>query len=44
MRSLHGMHMHGFPNLFLVTPTHGANLISNIPHNIAESAATIAAA
>lgn len=43
MRSLHGMHMHGFPNLFLVTPTQGGNLISNIPHNITESATTIAA-
>ena len=43
MQSLHGMHVHGFPNLFLVQPAQGANLISNIPHNLSEAAATIAA-
>jgi cyclohexanone monooxygenase len=43
MRSLHGMHVHGFPNLFFVQPAQGANLISNIPHNLTEAAATIAA-
>ena len=43
MRSKHGIHVHGFPNLFLVTPTQGANLISNIPHNLTESGRTIAA-
>lgn len=42
MRSKHGMHVHGFPNAFLVTPTQGANLISNITHNIVDSAVTIA--
>ena len=42
MRSLHGTHVHGFPNLFLVQPAQGANLISNIPHNLSESARTIA--
>ena len=42
MRSLHGTHVHGFPNLFLVQPFQGANLISNIPHNLYESARTIA--
>lgn len=42
MRSLHGIHVHGFPNLFLVQPTQGANLISNVPHNLTESAHTIA--
>jgi cyclohexanone monooxygenase len=42
MRTLHGMHVHGFPNLFVVQPTQGANLISNIPHNLLESARTIA--
>ena len=42
MRSKHGIHMHGFPNAFLVTPTQGANLISNVPHNLVESAQTIA--
>jgi cation diffusion facilitator CzcD-associated flavoprotein CzcO len=43
MRSKHGIHVHGFPNLFLVQPTQGANLISNVPHNLGESAKTIAA-
>ncbi|MBI2709650.1 MAG: NAD(P)/FAD-dependent oxidoreductase [Actinobacteria bacterium] len=43
MRSLHGIHVHGFPNAFLVQPTQGANLISNVPHNLTESGRTIAA-
>jgi cyclohexanone monooxygenase len=43
MRSLHGMHVHGFPNLYIVQPTQGANLISNVPHNFSESARSIAA-
>jgi cation diffusion facilitator CzcD-associated flavoprotein CzcO len=43
MSSLHGIHMQGFPNLFMVQPTHGANLISNIPHNLIERGNTIAA-
>ncbi len=42
MRTLHGIHVHGFPNLFIVQPTQGANLISNIPHNLTESGRTIA--
>jgi cation diffusion facilitator CzcD-associated flavoprotein CzcO len=43
MRSLHGTHVHGFPNLFLVQQAQGANLISNIPHNLTEAAKTVAA-
>ncbi|MEN8722357.1 MAG: NAD(P)/FAD-dependent oxidoreductase [Alphaproteobacteria bacterium] len=43
MRTKHGIHMHGFPNAFIVQPTQGANLISNVPHNIADSGLTIAA-
>ena len=43
MRSLHGIHVHGFPNAFLVQPAQGANLISNVPHNLTEAASTIAA-
>jgi cation diffusion facilitator CzcD-associated flavoprotein CzcO len=43
MRSLHGIHLHGFPNLFIVGPTQGANLISNITHNLTEAGTTIAA-
>jgi cation diffusion facilitator CzcD-associated flavoprotein CzcO len=42
MRTLHGIHVHGFPNAFFVQPTHGANLISNIPHNLVEAGKTIA--
>jgi len=42
MRTLHGIHVHGFPNAFFVQPAQGANLISNVPHNLAEAAHTIA--
>ena len=42
MRSLHGIHVREFPNLFIVGPTQGANLISNITHNLVEAATTIA--
>jgi cyclohexanone monooxygenase len=34
--------VHGFPNLFFVQPTQGANLISNVPHNLTEAAKTVA--
>ncbi|MEM1332200.1 MAG: NAD(P)/FAD-dependent oxidoreductase, partial [Actinomycetota bacterium] len=43
MRSLHGIHVHGFPNLYVVGPAQGANLISNVPHNLVERARTITA-
>ena len=43
MRSKHGVHVLGFPNAFFVQPTQGANLISNVPHNLTESGKTIAA-
>ena len=42
MRTKHGIHVHGFPNAFIVQPTQGANLISNIPHNLTEAGKTIA--
>jgi cation diffusion facilitator CzcD-associated flavoprotein CzcO len=42
MRTKRGIHVHGFPNLFIVQPTQGANLISNVPHNLTESGRTIA--
>jgi cyclohexanone monooxygenase len=42
MRTQHGIHVHGFPNLFLVQMTQGANLISNVPHNLTDAAKTIA--
>ncbi|MBI1261889.1 MAG: NAD(P)-binding protein [Rhizobiales bacterium] len=43
MKTKHGIHVHGFPNAFIVQPTQGANLISNVPHNLTEAGATIAA-
>jgi len=43
MRTKHGIHCHGFPNAFIVQPTQGANLISNVPHNIMDSGRTISA-
>jgi len=42
MVSLHGIHVHGFPNAFVVGPSQGANLISNVPHNLVEAGTTIA--
>ena len=43
MRSLHGIHVHGFPNLFIVGFSQGANQIANVPHNYVENGLTIAA-
>jgi cation diffusion facilitator CzcD-associated flavoprotein CzcO len=43
MHSVHGMNVHGFPNLFIVGPSQGANLISNITQNLTEAGSTIAA-
>jgi len=43
MRTKHGIHVHGFPNLFIEGPAQGANLISNVTHNLVESGRTIAA-
>ena len=42
MRTKHGIHVHGFPNVFFVQPTQGANLNANVPHNLTEAARTIA--
>ncbi len=41
MRTLHGNHIHGFPNLFVIGMSQGANLISNITHNLTDNAVTI---
>ncbi len=41
MQTLHGLHVHGFPNAFIVQPSQAANLISNVPHNIVDHANTI---
>ena len=43
MKTKHGIHVNGFPNAFLVQPTQGANLISNVPHNLTDSGRTIGA-
>ncbi|MDA1298838.1 MAG: NAD(P)/FAD-dependent oxidoreductase [Proteobacteria bacterium] len=42
MRTKHGTHVHGFPNAFILQPTQGAALISNVPHNLTEAGMTIA--
>jgi cation diffusion facilitator CzcD-associated flavoprotein CzcO len=41
MRSFHGIHVHGFPNAFHIQPTQGANLLSNITHNLVDAATTV---
>lgn len=43
MHSMHGMHVNGFPNLFIVGFSQAANLISNISHNYVDAGKTIAA-
>jgi len=43
MRTLHGMHVHGFPNLFIVGFAQAANLVSNITSNLTDAGTTIAA-
>ncbi len=43
MQTLHGIHVHGFPNLFIIGMNQAANLISNITHNLTEAGETIAA-
>lgn len=43
MRTMHGTYVAGFPNLFIIGMTQGANLISNITSNLTEAATTIAA-
>jgi len=43
MRSLHGIHVHGFPNAFLVQLGHGGNFLANVPHNLTDAAQTVAA-
>jgi len=43
MQTLHGIHVHGFPNFFIIGISQGANLVSNVPHNFVEAGTTIAA-
>jgi cation diffusion facilitator CzcD-associated flavoprotein CzcO len=42
MRTMHGIHTHGFPNLFVMGFTQAANLISNVTSNLVDSGTTIA--
>jgi cation diffusion facilitator CzcD-associated flavoprotein CzcO len=43
MRSMHGVHVHGFPNLFILGFSQGAALVSNVTHNLTDAGATVAA-
>jgi cation diffusion facilitator CzcD-associated flavoprotein CzcO len=43
MRTMHGIHVNGFPNMFIVQLTQGSNHIANVPHNLTETGTTIAA-
>ncbi|HEX6931907.1 MAG TPA: NAD(P)/FAD-dependent oxidoreductase [Streptosporangiaceae bacterium] len=43
MRTLHGIHVRGFPNVFLVQLGQGGNFIANVPHNLTDAAKTITA-
>ena len=42
MRSLHGIHVHGFPNLFIIGFAQGSNQIANVPQNYVENSLAIA--
>jgi cyclohexanone monooxygenase len=42
MRSMHGVHVHGFPNAFLVQLGQGGNFVANVPHNLVDAAKTVA--
>lgn len=42
MRSLHGIHVREFPNLFVIGFTQGANQIANVPQNYVENGLAIA--
>lgn len=42
MRSMHGIHVREFPNLFVVGFTQGANQIANVPQNYVENGLAIA--
>ncbi len=42
LRTLHGLHVPGFPNAFMVQMNQAANMVTNIPHNIVDHAQTVA--
>jgi cation diffusion facilitator CzcD-associated flavoprotein CzcO len=41
MKSLHGINVHGFPNLFILGLAQGGSLVANVTHNFSESALAI---
>ena len=43
MQTLHGLHVHGFPNAFIVQIAQAANFGANVPHNWTDAGETIAA-
>ena len=43
MRTMHGIHVHGFPNAFIIQLGQGANFLPNVPHNLIDSARTVTA-
>jgi cation diffusion facilitator CzcD-associated flavoprotein CzcO len=43
MRTMHGIHVHGFPNAFLVQPFTGGMIFPNLPHSLSEAAKTVGA-
>jgi cyclohexanone monooxygenase len=43
MRTLHGLHVAGFPNAFIVQFAQGSNFVINVPHNWTDAGDTIAA-
>ena len=42
MRSFHGLHVNGFPNMFFVQQNQAAAFIANYPHNLVDHAETVA--
>jgi cation diffusion facilitator CzcD-associated flavoprotein CzcO len=43
MTTMHGMHVHGFPNLFVVGFAQAGGLISNVTQNLTEAGTTLSA-
>jgi cation diffusion facilitator CzcD-associated flavoprotein CzcO len=42
MRSLHGVHVHRFPNAFHVSLGQNGNVIANVPHNFVDASKSVA--
>jgi cyclohexanone monooxygenase len=43
MRTMHGVHVHGFPNAFHVQLAQGGTFVANVPHNLIDAAKSVAA-